>query len=131
MERIEERLAVAHSALGTLEELTGLGPEVTEVERDATIKRFEYTFETVWKAAQIYLRQMEGLDVGSPKGVIRASLSIGLLTENEAKLGLEMTDDRNLAVHVYNRDLAKAISDRIPEYAKLMGKWLEAMDEML
>lgn len=131
MDRLEERLSMATRALATLRELTGLGERASEVECDAMIQRFEYTFEAVWKAAQRYLREMEGMVIGSPKGVIRACLRIGLLTEAQAQLGLEMTDDRNLTVHTYNRELAHAILGRIPEYEQLMGKWLEAMDWVL
>jgi hypothetical protein len=54
--------------------------------RDAAIQRFEYTFEATWKAAQIYLRQVEGLEVGSPKGVLRLSLQVGVLDASEARL---------------------------------------------
>jgi hypothetical protein len=67
MERTGERLALARRALGTLEELVG-APPASLLVRDAAIQRFEYTFEATWKAAQIYLREVEGLEVGSPKG---------------------------------------------------------------
>ena len=36
-----------------------------------SVQRFEFTFEAVWKAALIYIKEIEGLDVGSPKGVLR------------------------------------------------------------
>jgi len=29
--------------------------------------RFAYTFEAAWKAAQLYLYEREGVEVGSPK----------------------------------------------------------------
>lgn len=131
MERLKERLAIARRALGTLEELLGLEGPVSNVVRDAAIQRFEYTFEAVWKAAQLYLRIMEGLDNNSPKGVIRASLRVGLLDENQVRLGLDMTDDRNRTVHTYNEDIARAIYGRLPDYAGLMRYWLESMSKML
>jgi hypothetical protein len=53
MERIIERLQVVRRALSTLQELTNK-PELTVVERDAAIQRFEYTFEAIWKTAQIF-----------------------------------------------------------------------------
>ena len=43
-----ERIAVAHWALESLECI--LGEPVTVVVRDATIQRFKYTSEAVWKA---------------------------------------------------------------------------------
>ena len=70
MDRLRERLTIAARALATLRELARLGDPPT-VERDAAIKRFEYSVEATWKAAQQYLRVVEGIDVGSPKAARR------------------------------------------------------------
>lgn len=100
MERLKERLAIARRALSTLQELLYLEAP-SRVERDAAIQRFEYTTEALWKAAQRYLQEVEGISVGSPKGSIRSSWDVGLLTDEQAVIGLEMIDDRNLTVHTY------------------------------
>ena len=60
MERLNERLVIARRALSTLQELLGLEAP-SRVERDAAIQRFEYTCEAVWKAAQRYLQDVEGI----------------------------------------------------------------------
>jgi len=127
MERYRERLAVARQALGTLDEILAIA-EPSKIARDAGIQRFEYTLEAVWKAAQVYLREFEGLDIGSPKGVVRACRQAGLLSEDGAMRALRMIDDRNLTAHTYNESLAQAIFGRLPEYARLMHVWLDAMD---
>lgn len=82
MERVTERLATAWRALDTLVE--ALNEPLTPLIRDAAIQRFEYTFEIAWKTARLYLLEVEGVQVGSPKGVIRACLQAGLLTEEQA-----------------------------------------------
>ncbi len=130
MERVKERIALAQRALGTLKKLP-LNQPVDDVIRDAAIQRFEYTFEATWKAAQFFLREIEGLDVNFPKGVIRASLRVGLLDEAQARLGLQMVDDRNLKVHTYNEALAQAIFSRLSSYTELMDHWLKAMKERM
>jgi nucleotidyltransferase substrate binding protein (TIGR01987 family) len=99
--------------------------------RDAAIQRFEYTFEAVWKAGQAYLREVEGLVVGSPKGVVRLSLQVGILGEEDARLALAMADDRNLTVHAYNEAIAEAIAQRLAGYARLTDRWLQAIAERL
>lgn len=129
MDRLHERLAVAIQALSTLNELVHKTP-VSKIERDAAIQRFEYTSEAVWKAGQAYLRQQEGLDLGSPKGVIRAFLQIHQFEEAEAQLAMNMIDDRNLAVHTYNEALADAMYQRLGKYAQLMDKWIGMMKKM-
>jgi len=126
MDRLKERLEVAEKALGSLLDLP-LGKNVDAIVRDAAIQRFEYTFEAVWKAAQLYLREKEGLDQGSPKGVVRASLQAGILTDEQARLALELVDDRNLTVRTYNEELAKRIFSHLSVYAALMTDWLREM----
>ena len=128
MERLKERLAVARRALGTLQEILAV-EHPSRVERDAAIQRFEYTCEAVWKAAQQYLQEIEGLRLGSPKGSIRASRDVGLVTDEQATVGLEMIDDRNLTVHTYNESLAEAIYRQLPLYSDFLAVWLTAMEE--
>lgn len=130
MERLRERLAVAGRAVGKLQEAAAIS-RPTELERDAIIQRFEFSFEAVWKAAQAYLRAVEGMDVASPKGVIRACREVGLLIEDEAVQALKMVDDRNLTVHTYNEPLAAAIYERILEYQGLLGVWHKAIEQRL
>ncbi len=130
MERLKERLAVAARAILRLQEAVQL-PTPTDLERDAIIQRFEFTFEAVWKAAQAYLFMVEGIDLASPKGVIRACREIGLLDDTEALLALKMADDRNLTVHTYNEPLAIAIYERILKYHVLLADWHRDMAERL
>ena len=126
MERLKERLAVARRALTTLEELLAIQPP-SPVERDAAIQRFETTFEAGLKAAQRYLRVVEGLSVGSPKGCVRASRDLGLFSDEQAVVGLEMVDDRNLTAHPYNEGVAQRIHRNLRRYAELRGHWLTAL----
>lgn len=130
MARVEERLSIARQALVTLEEVVGKSAP-SEIERDAAIQRFEYTFETVWKAAQSFLREFEGLDNASPRGVIRASFQSGLMDETTSRAAMDMATDRNLTVHTYNEKLAQAIYKRLAKHAKVMRAWLEAMEKQV
>lgn len=129
MERLKERLAVARQALQTLNQV--LEEPKSAIVRDASIQRFGYTFEAIWKAAQLYLRVMESLEPGSPKSAIRASFRVGLLSEQQTREALVMADDRNLTVHTYNESLAEQIYSRSHGHASLMGAWLNAMEQGL
>lgn len=130
MDRTHERLAVARQALLSLKALP-LTETPSEIVRDAAIQRFEYTVEASWKAAQLYLRNVEGLELGSPKGVVRASLQAGVLTEAQTRIGLAMIDDRNLTVHTYNQLLAEKIYGQLALYADFMDEWLSSMEASL
>jgi nucleotidyltransferase substrate binding protein (TIGR01987 family) len=127
MDRLTLRIETARRALGTLEELAG--EHATKVIRDASIQRFEYSFEALWKAAQAVLLHRFGQQSGSPKPAIRACLDNGLLTEDEARLALAMVDHRNLTSHTYNESLADEIFAALPGYRQLMWNWLERMSK--
>ena len=77
------------------------------------------------------MREIEGLEIGSPKGVIRGFLQVGLFTEDQTTMALSMVDDRNLTSHTYNEGLAEQICDQLGNYAELMAEWLSAMGEVL
>ena len=130
MERLKQKVDSAKRALKTLQELVG-SQSLTIVERDAAIQRFEYTFEAVWKAGKAFLREIEGIEIGSPKGVIRGFLQVGLFTEEQTALALAMVDDRNLTSHTYNEGLAEQICDQLDNYAELMADWLSDMGKVL
>lgn len=123
------RLSEARQALRTLQELSDLA-RPSEVERDAAIQRFEYTFEAIWKSAQAVLAR-EGFTADSPRSAIRHCRSLAILDDVQAVAALKMMEDRNLTVHTYKRDLAVAIYDRLAEYARLLDAWLAGMDRRM
>ncbi len=126
MERLSERLTEAETALASFNELVHR-TDRSVVERDAAIMRFTYTFEAVWKTAQRYLYEHEGLDIGSPKQAIRASRRIGLVTDEQAEAALRMADDRNLVVHVYREAVARDLDARLHAHSATLAAWLTAM----
>lgn len=126
MERLQERIKSAEKALKAFEQLV-LISQPNDVERDASIQRFEFSFEACWKAAKQYLYDIEGIDVGSPKGVIRSSREINLFDEHETILGLNMVNDRNLTVHTYNEEVAIKIHSNIGNYYSILSKWIQRM----
>lgn len=125
MERLQQKIATAKQALAALDEALQM-PKNTIV-RDASIQRFEFSVEVIWKMAQAYLRLKEGLDLASPKQVFRSCFNLGLLNEQQTKTSLNMIDDRNLTVHTYNEELSEKIFNNIKKYAQIMHVLLEAI----
>ncbi|HXF86332.1 MAG TPA: HI0074 family nucleotidyltransferase substrate-binding subunit [Anaerolineales bacterium] len=123
MERMKERLENALRALATFEKIANL-EKPSEIERDAAIQRFEYTFETTWKAAQTYLADQGVREIGSPKSVIRASLKMEMFDEETAQKLMSMVDDRNLTVHTYREEFAVKLYSRLAGHAALLRLWL-------
>ena len=127
--RVHQRIQMARRALATLQELTPL-TSPTLVERDAAIQRFEYSTEACWKAAQSALSIQFGLELASPKSVIRASAQNGLLTEAAARQAMDLVDDRNLTLHTYNEALAQAIWSRLPAHLAVLQQWMAALERL-
>ena len=123
MERIKERLQDALRALETFEKIANL-EKPSEIERDAAIQRFEYTFETTWKAAQAYLADQGMMEIGSPKGVIRASFKVDMFNDETAQKLMGMVDDRNLTAHTYREEFAIQLYKRLASHAALLRAWL-------
>jgi nucleotidyltransferase substrate binding protein (TIGR01987 family) len=116
----------ALKALATLKEI--LREPYTLIVRDATIQRFEYTFEAVWKALREYLKEREGILANSPKSCFREAFSLGLLTEEETTLSLEMTDRRNDTSLTYREEIAQAIFRQVSAYCVLMESLLGKLE---
>jgi nucleotidyltransferase substrate binding protein (TIGR01987 family) len=118
MEKLKRKLEESEKALYSLSEI--LSKDFTEIVRDATIQRFEYTFEVVWKLLKEYLYYVEGINCNSPKKCFREAFSIGLLNETETLSFFEMTDDRNLTSHTYDVGLADRLYNKIKSHYQLM-----------
>jgi len=83
------------------------------LQADAVLQRFEFTFELLWKALRIYLAEMEGIEVSSPKGTLKAAFREGLIQSGEEQVFLKMLEDRNASTHVYDQREAGEIYARI------------------
>lgn len=128
MESMTERMKKTGDALARLHEVA-IRDELSDLERDGFIQRFEFCFEILWKCAKDYLRDVEGLDAASPKKVIRMSREVGLLTEEETEQALEMANDRNQTSHMYDEQMAIELVERIKGYDALMQRWYRKMKE--
>lgn len=118
--RFTERQADARLSAARLAE--AVAQPASDLVRDATIQRFEFTFETVWKALQLYLTH-QGQECQGPRPTLKMAFAHGIIpTPEEADPWLEMLEDRNLTSHAYDEELAVQIHKRIAVvYAPLLG----------
>ena len=119
-ERFIERQADVRASAARLIEAVGQ-PE-SDIVRDATIQRFEFTFEVVWKTLKLFLER-QGHECGGPRATFKKAFAEGLIpTAEEADIWLRMLEDRNLTSHAYDQALAAGIHRHIAdEYAALLG----------
>jgi Nucleotidyltransferase substrate binding protein like len=123
---LDRRLSEAEAALATLHEAIGRSAH-SLLERDGAILRLIYTFEAAWKACQQLLAEREGITVGSLNGTIRAARRIGWLSDEDARAALQLTQDRNLSVHMYRGEIGAEIALRLAGHGALLRRWLAAL----
>jgi nucleotidyltransferase substrate binding protein (TIGR01987 family) len=123
------RIEAAKQTLAKFDE--ALQMSFSTIVRDAAIQRFKFSVEAIWKAAQNYLLVKEGVEVNSPKQVIRGCFKVNLLDEQQTTVGLKMIDDRNLTVHLYDEDLAQQIFNRLKKYNQFMHALLDRFKNKL
>ena len=75
-------------------------------------KRFEYTFESLWKSLKEYFRQ-EGIECTTPLACFKEAFKSGVIDERDEEVFLEMIDKRNQIVHVYDFEEAGKIFEFI------------------
>lgn len=120
-ERFTERQADVRDSAARLAEAV-MQPD-SDLIRDATIQRFEFTFEVVWKTLKLYLER-QGYECGGPRPTLKKAFAENIFsTAEEAERWLLMLDDRNLTSHAYDEELATRIYRSIVrDYAPLLGK---------
>lgn len=107
----DERRAVLQSLNAALNRLDdALAQPKTEWTRDASIQRFEFSFELAWKAIQRFAKD-EGVDAASPRQAFRVALKLGWIEDDDA--WLEMLEDRNRTSHTYREETAEQIYRRL------------------
>jgi nucleotidyltransferase substrate binding protein (TIGR01987 family) len=93
--------------------------ELTQLEKEGMIQRFEYTWELAWKTLKDYL-EFEGviLDKVTPASVLRGAFEAKIIQDGEA--WMNALDSRNKMAHTYDlKTFEKVIQDVHDHYLKL------------
>lgn len=113
-------------AVASLEE--ALAQPKTDYLRDATIQRFEYTFELAIKMIKRSLEKWpEGttIDQQTYRDMIRMAAEAGLITDPKA--WFEYREARNVTSHAYDEKLAEKVYATVKKFAPDAKKLLDAL----
>ncbi|NPA68251.1 MAG: nucleotidyltransferase [Chlorobi bacterium] len=89
---------------------------LSELEKEGLIQRFEYNFELAWKTLKDFL-EAKGIIAKFPREVIKEAYKNEIIDNGE--IWMEMLDNRNLSVHTYDEDIFMSLTDKIAkEYYK-------------
>jgi nucleotidyltransferase substrate binding protein (TIGR01987 family) len=105
MTKVEVQYSDLQKALERLKEASVLPGELT-IHQDATIQRFEFTFEAAWKLMKTVV-ELEGLASASPRSTIRQAADIDLIDDPKEWFGF--LEQRNLTVHTYKEEIAQGV----------------------
>jgi nucleotidyltransferase substrate binding protein (TIGR01987 family) len=81
-------------------------PNFNEYVRDAVIQRFEYTYETAWKAIKSLLAY-QGIELRYPKEMFTEAFAAGWIEHPDH--WDSMIEDRNLTTHTYKERTAEMV----------------------
>ena len=124
IQKLALQLKTLQKALGTLDEALQ-EPYITLI-RDASIQRFEYTFELAWKVLR-RVSKIEGLETDSPRQAIRNAFQLGLLTDTDR--WFQFLEDRNSTSHTYNESRAESVYQSAKKFPDALNPVIQLIEE--
>ncbi len=115
-------------ALSSLEEVLRQ-PEMNDIVRDATIQRFEYTYEIAWKMIKRHLDWMDVSDLNqfSKKELFRKAAEVDLIGGAEEWFSYHAA--RNTTAHTYNEESAKEVFEAAKAFAPAARRLLRELEK--
>jgi nucleotidyltransferase substrate binding protein (TIGR01987 family) len=121
--RWKQRFENYDKALRLLREALADVDDLSDLEKEGTIQRFEFTVELAWKTMKDYL-EFSGvvLPEKSPKSVVKQAFTAKIITDGQ--LWIDMLDFRNALSHQYDRNV---FDQAVHEMA---DRFLHGLDEL-
>jgi len=109
--RWKQRFENFKTALGLLREALDRIDTLSNLEKEGTVQRFEFTLELAWKTLIDYL-EYSGVVLAqtTPKQVVREAFAANVITDGQ--LWVDMLDCRNRMSHTYDEsEFDKAVHE--------------------
>ncbi len=119
--RWKQRFQNYEKALSLLREALADVESLSELEKEGTVQRFEFTFELAWKTLKDYL-EFNGivLDQVLPSNVIKQAFAAKIISDGQ--LWIDMLRSRNRLSHTYDQ----AVFDQAVR--EMAARFLPALD---
>ena len=85
--------------------------DLTELEGQGLIQRFEFTHELAWNVLKDYFEYQGNTLITGSRDATREAFNKGLISDGEG--WMEMIKSRNLSSHTYNEEVANEIIHKI------------------
>ena len=110
--RCKQRFGNFKNALLTIEEVVPRYYQLSDLEQDGLILRFEFTFDLAWKVMQDYLKSAGYADIKGPRSCIKQMAQNNLLDGFRWE---EMLTARNELSHIYDETASRNYLDHVAE----------------
>ncbi len=126
MNKIIDKLGDLERVLKKLQESLQRDPKKDDIVIDATIQRFEFTYELSWKLMKAFLEYNGNLEATSPRRAIQESFKEGLIKDR--KQWIKMLENRNRTSHTYDEEIAFEIYKNVKDnYKQLFEAFVDEM----
>lgn len=95
--------------------------------KSGQIQKFEFTIELLWKTVQVFLFEVDGIDVVTPKSVAKEFVEAGYCDYEIYELFIRAINDRNQLSHIYRQEMAETIWLRLPQLVPVIEQIIRAM----
>lgn len=120
--RWDERISDYKNALKRLKEAIEESKVIdSSTIKDGVIQRFEFTLELSWKVMKYFLNSEGPTEAKAPRSTIRTGFNNEII--DNAKLWIDMIEDRNLTTHTYSQ----STSDEI--YGKIINSYYKELED--
>jgi len=99
----------------------------TDLNCDASIQRFKFSYELAWKTLKRVLNH-QGIMVNSPRNVFRDAAKEGLL--DYPKAWFTFLELRNLTTHTYQEAIAEKIYQLLPQFKQELATVIERIKKL-
>jgi len=130
--KLARKLNDLESALSNFRDALTLEPTlfpelVADNIKSGQIQKFEFTVELLWKTVQVFLFEIDGLDVVTPKSVAKEFVEAGYCDYETYELFIRAINDRNQLSHIYRQEMAETIWQRLPVFLILVEQIVSVM----
>ncbi len=126
MTKAQAQYSDVQKTLRRLKEAVKAAPTV--MNQDATIQRFEFTFEACWKLMQTLTKE-KNKEFAGPRNALRQAATMGLI--DNPTVWLDFLNQRNLTVHTYKEEIARVVYKAAKEFVPYVEEFLQQVKKYL
>ncbi|GAB6168218.1 nucleotidyltransferase substrate binding protein [Clostridium carnis] len=131
MRSIDFKYMNLKKAYTRLKEVSELYDGKNDIIRDSLIQRFEFTYELTHKTLKEFMKYLGvTLENSFPRTIFKKAYVNNLISDD--KVWINLLEDRNSTLHIYNESLSDEVADRIVnKYVAAIGELVENLEKLL